>query len=182
MFILFLNIPPACNLFWVSMFNLFLKLLQFLMKFCSNCYIWNTGSSEKYLASTGCLNPICLTSNQHFRTKLYSKQKPYIFGIQSRWDFFMDNQFLGCFLAQLLQPHTHLKDAIFLMILWRKNCLIFQAKMTSVQLEWPIPFHSIAIVKNTLILEIWPPRPFWGCPRPHFNMFLNDSGYTFIQS
>ena len=145
MFILFLNFPPACNLFWVSMFNLFLKLRQFLIKFCSNCYIWNTGSSKKYLACTGCLNPICLTSNQHFRTKLYSKQKPYIFGIQSRGDFFMDNQFLGCFLAQLLQPHTHLKDAIFLMILWRKNCLIFQAKMTSVQLEWPIPFHSIAI-------------------------------------
>ena len=111
MFILFLNFPPACNLFWVSMFNLFLKLRQFLIKFCSNCYIWNTGSSKKYLACTGCLNPICLTSNQHFRTKLYSKQKPYIFGIQSRGDFFMDNQFLGCFLAQLLQPHTHLKDA-----------------------------------------------------------------------
>ena len=44
---------------------------------------------------------------------------------------------------------------------------------------WPqFPFK----LKNTLILEIWPPRPFWGHPRPHFKMFSNDSDSIFIQS
>ena len=28
---------------------------------------------------------------------------------------------------------------------WRKTCLIFQAKMISLQLEWHITFHSMAI-------------------------------------
>ena len=116
-----------------------------------------------------------------FWTKLHSKQKPFIFGILSRGDLCIDNQFLGC-LPCAASTASYLKDTTFLMILCRKACVMFQAKMTSVQLEWPIPFHSIAIVKNTLILEIWPPRPFWGHLRPHFKMFSNDSDSIFIQS
>ena len=56
----------------------------------------------------------------------------------------MDNQFLGC-LPCTASTASYLKDAIFLMIQWRKACLIFQAKMISLQLEWPIPFHSMVI-------------------------------------
>ena len=41
---------------------------------------------------------------------------------------------------------SYLKDTIFLMIQWRKTCLIFQAKMISLQLEWHIPLHSMALV------------------------------------
>ena len=44
----FFSLPV--HLIWDCTFNLFLKLCQFLIKFCSNCYIWNTGSSEKYAA------------------------------------------------------------------------------------------------------------------------------------
>ena len=94
---------------------------------------------------TGCLNTICQTSDQHyFRTKLHSMQKPFIFGILSRGDLCIHNQFLGC-LPCTASTASYLNNAIFLMILWRKACVIFQAKMTSVQLEWPIPFHSVAI-------------------------------------
>ena len=76
--------------------------------------------------------------------KWHSKQKPFICGILSRGDLCMDNQFLGC-LPCTASTASYLKDAIFLMILWRKACVMFQAKMTPVQLEWPIPFHSVAI-------------------------------------
>ena len=45
---------------------------------------------------TGCLNLLCLTSNQHFlRKKWHSKQKPLIFGILSRGDSCMDKQLFG---------------------------------------------------------------------------------------
>ena len=95
---------------------------------------------------TGCLNSLCPTSNQHFlRKKWHSKQKPLIFGILSRGDLCMDNQFLGC-LPYTASTASYLKDAIFLMIQWRKTCLIFQAKMISLQLEWHIPWHSMALV------------------------------------
>ena len=79
-----------------------------------------------------------------FWTKLHSKQKPFIFGILSRGDLCIDNQFLGC-LPCAASTASYLKDTTFLMILCRKACVMFQAKMTSVQLEWPIPFHSMAI-------------------------------------
>ena len=95
--------------------------------------------------ATGCLNTICQTSNQHlFRAKLHSKQKPFIFGILRRGDLCMNSQFLGC-LPYTASTVSYLKDAIFLMIQWRKACLIFQNKMISLQLEWPIPFHSKVI-------------------------------------
>ena len=88
---------------------------------------------------------ICQTSNQHiFRIRWLFKQKLFIFGILSRGDLCMDNQFLGC-LPYTASTASYLKDAIFLMIQWRKACLIFQAKMISIQLEWPIPFHSMVI-------------------------------------
>ena len=88
---------------------------------------------------------ICQTSNQHiFRMRWHFKQKLFIFGILSRGDLCMDNQFLGC-LPCTASTASYLKDAIFLMIQWRKACLIFQAKMISLQLEWPIPFHSMVI-------------------------------------
>ena len=94
---------------------------------------------------TGCLNMICQTSNQHFfRSKLHSKQKPFIFGILGRGDLCIDNQFLGSLPCTAFTA-SYLKYSIFLMILWRKACIMFQAKMTSVQLEWPIPFHSMVI-------------------------------------
>ena len=57
----------------------------------------------------------------------------------------MDNQFLGC-LPCTASTASYLKDAIFLMIQWRKTCLIFQAKMISLQLEWHVPLHSMALV------------------------------------
>ena len=48
---------------------------------------------------TGCLNTICQTSNQHFfRTKLHSKQKPFIFGILSRGDLCLIHKFIFLFL------------------------------------------------------------------------------------
>ena len=88
---------------------------------------------------------ICQTSNQHiFRIRWHFKQKLFIFGILSRGDLCMDNQFLGC-LPYTASTASYLKDAIFLMIQWRKTCLIFQAKMISLQLEWHITFHSMAI-------------------------------------
>ena len=47
--------------------------------------------------STGCLNMICQTSNQHiFRMRWHFKQKLLLFGILTRGDLCMDNQFLGC--------------------------------------------------------------------------------------
>ena len=65
---------------------------------------------------TGCLKTICQTSNQHFfRTKLHSKQKPFIFGTLSKGDLCMDNQFLDC-LPYTASTASNLKDAIFLMI------------------------------------------------------------------
>ena len=74
---------------------------------------------------TGCLNLLCPTSNQHFfRLKWHSKQKALIFGILSRGDLCMDNQILGC-LPYTASTASYLKDAIFLMIQWRKTCLIF---------------------------------------------------------
>ena len=125
----------------------FLQFL-FISYFLFKNKLRNFGFSTKIwprIQYTGCLNTICQTSNQHFfRTKLHSKQKPFIFGILSRGDLCMDNQFLGC-LPCTASTASYLKDAIFLMIQWRKACLIFQAKMISLQLEWPIPFHSMVI-------------------------------------
>ena len=84
---------------------------------------WNQEPSLFY--STGCLNMLCNTSNQHFfRLKWYSKQELFIFGILSREDLCMDNHFLGC-LTFTASIASNLKDAIFLMIQWRKTCLIF---------------------------------------------------------
>ena len=89
---------------------------------------------------------LCPTSNQHFlRKKWHSKQKPLIFGILSRGDLCMDNQFLGC-LPYTASTASYLKDAIFLMIQWRKPCLIFQPKMIFLQLEWHTPWNSMALV------------------------------------
>ena len=50
------------------------------------------------LLSTGCLNiTICQTSNKYiFRIKGHLKHKLFIFGILSRGDLCMDNQFLNC--------------------------------------------------------------------------------------
>ena len=71
---------------------------------------------EWWIQYTGCLNTICHTSNKNlFRTKLHSKQKLLIFGILSRGDLCMDNQFLGC-LPCTASTASYLKDAIFLMI------------------------------------------------------------------
>ena len=79
---------------------------------------------------------ICQTSNQHdFRIRWHFKQKLFIFGILSRGDLCMDNQFLGC-LPCTASTASYLKDAIFLMVQWGKGCLIFQAKMISLQLEF----------------------------------------------
>ena len=93
------------------------------------------------VGSTGCLNLLCPTyfKPTFFRMKWHSKQKPFIFGILGRGDLCMDNQFLGCF-PYPASTASYLKDAIFLMIQWRKTCVIFQAKMISLQLEWHIPW------------------------------------------
>ena len=72
--------------------------------------------------STGCLNMLCPTSNQKFfRINWHSKQNPLIFGILSRGDLCMENQFLGC-LPYTASTASYLKDAIFLMIQRRKTC------------------------------------------------------------
>ena len=71
---------------------------------------------------TGCLNMLCPTSNQKiFRINWHSKQNPLIFGILSRGDLCMENQFLGC-LPYTASTASYLKDAIFLMIQRRKTC------------------------------------------------------------
>ena len=74
----------------------------------------------------------------------HSKQKPFIFWILSRGDLCMDNQFLGC-LPCTASTASYLKDAIFLMIRWRKTSLIFQAKVLSLQPEWHIQIHYMTI-------------------------------------
>jgi tellurite resistance protein TehA-like permease len=64
---------------------------------------WNQEPSLFY--STGCLNMLCNTSNQHFfRLKWYSKQKLFIFGILSREDLCLIHSFNFLFCTQPLQP------------------------------------------------------------------------------
>ena len=89
---------------------------------------------------------ICQTSNQHiFRIRWHFKQILCIFRNLNRGDLCMDNQFLGC-LPYTASTASYLKDAIFLMIQWRKPCLNFQDKMIYLQLEWHTPWHSMALV------------------------------------
>ena len=74
-------------------------------------------------------------------------------------------------------------STIFLMIPWRQ---IFQAKLISLQLEWCISLNFMALTffwgQKTMILEIWPRRLFWGCPRPHSKVPSNDSDSSFLHS
>ena len=63
-------------------------------------------------------------------------------------------------------------------------CLISQAKLISLQLEWFISLYFMASAffwwQKTMILDIWPPRPFWMCPRPHSKVPSNDSDSIFL--
>ena len=78
------------------------------------------------------------------------------------------------------------KRCYTLMVQWRKTCLIFQAKMISLQLEWHITYHTMAITSfwGQKYIDSWDltSRLFWGRPRPHFKVFSNGSDSIFIQS
>ena len=96
---------------------------------------------------------LCPTSNQHFlRIKWHSKQKPFIFGILSRGDLCMDNQILGC-LPYTASTASYLKDAIFLIIQWRKTCLIFSSynDIFTAWMIYSIPFHGLSFLLNSKI-------------------------------
>ena len=99
---------------------------------------------------------LCPTSNQHFlRIKWHSKQKPFIFGILSRGDLCMDNQILGC-LPYTASTASYLKDAIFLIIQWRKTCLLnfFKLKWYLYNLNdifHSILFHGLSFLLNSEI-------------------------------
>ena len=111
-----------------------------ILLFCINLI------AQKYLF-TGCLNMLCPTSNQHFfRTKLHSKQKPPIFGILSRGDLCMDNQFWGC-LHCTASTASHLKDAIFLMI----QCTKTLSSWNDIFTAWMI--YSISLHGHSFLLR-----------------------------
>jgi hypothetical protein len=69
---------------------------------------------------TGCLNMICQTSNQHiFWIKWHFKQKLLIFGILSRGDLSMDNQFLAC-LSYAASTASDLQD-VKIQVFWSQT-------------------------------------------------------------
>ena len=80
-------------------------------------------------------------------------EKQLIFGILNRGDLCIDNQCLGC-LPYTASTASYLKGAIFLMIQWRKTCLIFQAKMISLQLNIHSPLHSM-VFRGQKYINFW---------------------------